>query len=75
MGAKRNALIQLLNIAGVGPIFGPIMGALFGPSAFIWIALGAVFAGGVHDYLIGMISVRNHGSHLPKFLPDVVSDH
>jgi len=65
MNPKRNALIQLLNIAGVGPIFGPIMGALFGPIAFVWIALGAVFAGGVHDYLIGMISVRNRGAHLP----------
>src|SRR5699024_7809321 len=58
MGKQRNALIQLLNIAGTGPIFGPIMGALFGPIAFIWIVVGAIFAGAVHDYLTGMISIR-----------------
>lgn len=66
MGSNRNSLIQLLNIAGVGPIFGPIMGALYGPVAFLWIALGAVFAGAVHDYLTGMISLRNRGAHLPE---------
>src|SRR5699024_2468738 len=56
MHKQKNALIQLLNIAGTGPIFGPIMGALFGPVAFLWIVLGSIFAGGVHDYLTGMIS-------------------
>ncbi|WP_199619424.1 carbon starvation CstA family protein [Paenibacillus alkalitolerans] len=66
MGSKRNSLIQLLNIAGVGPIFGPIMGALYGPVAFLWIVLGAIFAGAVHDYLTGMISIRNRGAHLPE---------
>lgn len=66
MGVNRNSLIQLLNIAGVGPIFGPIMGALYGPVAFLWIVLGAIFAGAVHDYLTGMISIRNHGAHLPE---------
>src|SRR5690606_37514416 len=66
MSTKKNSLIQLLNIAGVGPIFGPIMGALYGPVAFLWIVLGAIFAGGVHDYLTGMISVRNRGAHLPE---------
>ncbi|RSK25658.1 carbon starvation protein A [Bacillus sp. HMF5848] len=66
MDAKRNSLIQLLNIAGVGPIFGPIMGALYGPVAFIWIVVGCIFAGAVHDYLTGMISIRNHGAHLPE---------
>ncbi|WNF35794.1 carbon starvation CstA family protein [Bacillaceae bacterium IKA-2] len=66
MGTKRNSLIQLLNIAGVGPIFGPIMGALYGPVAFIWIVAGAIFAGAVHDYLTGMISIRNRGAHLPE---------
>ena len=66
MGTKRNALIQLLNIAGVGPIFGPILGALYGPVAFIWIVVGCIFAGAVHDYLTGMISIRNHGAHLPQ---------
>src|SRR5699024_1540417 len=73
--SKKNALIQLLNIAGTGPIFGPIMGALFGPVAFLWIVLGSIFAGGVHDYLTGMISIRNRGAHIPelagKFLGNV----
>lgn len=76
MGTKRNSLIQLLNIAGVGPIFGPIMGALYGPVAFLWIVLGCIFAGAVHDYLTGMISIRNRGAHLPelagKFLGKVM---
>jgi carbon starvation protein CstA len=72
MNTKKNSMIQLLNIAGVGPIFGPIMGALYGPVAFFWIVFGAIFAGAVHDYLTGMISIRNGGAHLPalagKFL-------
>lgn len=62
----KNAIIQLLNIAGTGPIFGPIMGALYGPIAYIWIIIGAIFAGAVHDYMIGMISLRNGGAHLPE---------
>jgi carbon starvation protein CstA len=66
MNTKKNSLIQLLNIAGVGPIFGPIMGALYGPVAFIWIVVGCIFAGAVHDYLTGMISIRNRGAHLPE---------
>jgi len=66
MGKQKNALIQLLNIAGTGPIFGPIMGALFGPVAFIWIVVGSIFAGAVHDYLTGMISIRNRGAHIPE---------
>lgn len=66
MGKQKNALIQLLNIAGTGPIFGPIMGALFGPVAFLWIVVGAIFAGAVHDYLTGMISIRNKGAHIPE---------
>lgn len=66
MSTAKNSLIQLLNIAGVGPIFGPIMGALYGPVAFLWIVLGAIFAGAVHDYLTGMISIRNRGAHLPE---------
>ncbi len=61
-------LIQLLNIAGVGPVFGPIMGALYGPTALLWIVLGSIFAGGVHDYFSGMLSSRYHG----KSTPDVV---
>lgn len=75
MHKQKNALIQLLNIAGTGPIFGPIMGALFGPVAFLWIVFGAIFAGAVHDYLTGMISIRNKGAHIPelagKFLGNV----
>jgi len=66
MNKHKNALIQLLNIAGTGPIFGPIMGALFGPIAFIWIVVGSIFAGAVHDYLTGMISIRNRGAHIPE---------
>jgi carbon starvation protein CstA len=66
MHKQKNALIQLLNIAGTGPIFGPIMGALYGPVAFLWIVLGSIFAGAVHDYLTGMISIRNKGAHIPE---------
>lgn len=66
MHKQKNALIQLLNIAGTGPIFGPIMGALYGPVAFLWIVLGTIFAGAVHDYLTGMISIRNKGAHIPE---------
>lgn len=65
MNSNKNAFIQILNIAGVGPIFGPILGALYGPSAFLWIVFGSIFAGGVHDYLTGMISLRYGGAHLP----------
>ena len=61
-------MIQLLNIAGVGPVFGPILGALYGPSALLWIVLGSIFAGGVHDYFAGMMSIRYNG----KSIPDVV---
>src|SRR5699024_1203590 len=66
MSKNKNWLIQLLNIAGTGPIFGPIMGALYGPVAFIWIVIGNIFAGAVHDYYLGMISVRNNEAHLPE---------
>ena len=59
-------MIQFLNIAGLGPIFGAIMGIFYGPSAFLWIVLGTIFAGGVHDYLSGMISLRKGGASLPE---------
>ena len=62
----RVFLIQFLNIAGLGPIFGAIMGIFFGPSAFLWIVFGTIFAGGVHDYLSGMISLRKDGASLPE---------
>lgn len=51
-------LIQFLNIAGLGPIFGAIMGVMYGPAAFLWIVFGTIFAGAVHDYLSGMMSLR-----------------
>lgn len=54
-------LIQFLNIAGLGPIFGAVAGAMWGPIAFLWIVLGSVLAGGVHDYFSGMLSLRNNG--------------
>ena len=57
----RVFLIQFLNIAGLGPIFGAVAGALWGPVAFLWIVLGSIFAGGVHDYFSGMLSVRHNG--------------
>ncbi|UOQ49150.1 carbon starvation protein A [Gracilibacillus caseinilyticus] len=66
MHKQKNAMIQLLNIAGTGPIFGPIMGALYGPVAFLWIVIGSIFAGAVHDYLTGMISIRHNGAHIPQ---------
>ncbi len=61
-------MIQFLNIAGTGPIFGAIMGAKFGPSAYLWIVLGCIFAGATHDYLSGMLSMRNGGAGLPTLI-------
>lgn len=61
-------LIQFLNIAGLGPIFGAIMGALYGPAAFLWIAFGCVFGGAVHDYFSGMLSVRHRGQSIPEIV-------
>ncbi|HHW01768.1 MAG TPA: carbon starvation protein A [Thermoanaerobacterales bacterium] len=66
MDKYRSALIQLLNIAGLGPIYGAISGALWGPAAFLWIVFGGIFAGAVHDYLAGMISLRNKGANVPE---------
>lgn len=59
-------LIELLNIAGTGPIFGAISGALFGPIVFVWIVLGCILGGAVHDYFSGMISSRNNGNSIVK---------
>lgn len=64
----KASLIQLLNIAGTGPIFGAIMGALYGPVAFIWIVIGSIFAGGVHDYFSGMLSLRHNGAQFPTLV-------
>lgn len=61
-------LIQFLNIAGTGPIFGTIQGILFGPAAYIWIVFGCIFGGAVHDYLSGMISLRRNGESLPEII-------
>lgn len=61
-------LIQFLNIAGLGPIFGAIMGVMYGPSAFLWIVFGSIFAGAVHDYMSGMLSVRYGGASLPEIV-------
>lgn len=65
MSKNKIWLIQLLNIAGTGPIFGPILGALYGPVAMLWIVFGCIFAGAVHDYMCGMLSVRNGGASMP----------
>ena len=59
-------LVQLLNIAGTGPIFGPLMGAVFGPVVFLWIVLGSILGGAVHDYMSGMISCRHGGSSIAE---------
>ena len=61
-------MIQFLNIAGLGPIFGAIMGAKFGTASFLWIVLGSIFAGSVHDYLSGMLSLRHNGESLPEII-------
>ncbi len=68
MPTWRVYLIQFLNIAGTGPIFGAIMGILFGPAAYLWIVFGCIFMGAVHDYLCGMISLRQDGASLPEMV-------
>lgn len=62
----RAFLIQLLNIAGLGPIFGALTGAIWGPQVYLWIVFGTIFAGAVHDYLVGMLSVRNDGASVSE---------
>ena len=66
MPAWKAFLVQLLNIAGTGPIFGALMGACFGPVVFLWIIFGSVLAGGVHDYMSGMISERHDGASIAE---------
>ena len=61
---KKAFLIQFLNIAGLGPVFGAILGAVYGPVCLLWIVFGSIFAGAVHDYLSGMLSLRHDGKSL-----------
>ncbi|KAA6316721.1 Carbon starvation protein A, partial [termite gut metagenome] len=68
MPAWKIFMIQFLNIAGLGPIFGAIMGAQFGTASYIWIVVGTIFAGGVHDYISGMLSIRHDGESLPEII-------
>lgn len=68
MPVWRVFLVQLLNIAGLGPIFGALAGALWGPSVFLWITFGTIFAGSVHDYLSGMISMRHGGKTIGEIV-------
>ena len=68
LSTSRSFLIQFLNIAGTGPIFGAIAGALWGPSAFLWIVFGCIFGGATHDFLIGMLSLRSKGSSIGELV-------
>lgn len=65
---KRGILIQFLNIAGLGPIFGAVAGAYWGPAAFVWIVLGCIFAGATHDFFAGMLSVRHNGATVAEII-------
>ena len=67
-------MIQFLNIAGTGPIFGAIMGAKFGPAAYLWIVFGCIFAGAVHDYFSGMLSMRHGGANQPEIIGSYLGD-
>lgn len=71
----KGNLIQLLNIAGLGPIYGAVAGALYGPVAFIWIVVGCIFAGGVHDYMSGMMSLRHGGAQFPTLVGKYLGKH
>ena len=68
MPTWKNFLIQLLNIAGLGPIFGAVLGATYGPVAFLWITFGGIFIGAMHDYISGVISLRNDGLSYPEIV-------
>lgn len=65
---KRGFLIQFLNIAGLGPIFGAVAGAYWGPAAFLWIVLGCIFAGATHDFFAGMLSVKHGGETVAEII-------
>ncbi|MBR5848147.1 MAG: carbon starvation protein A, partial [Bacteroidaceae bacterium] len=64
----KTFLIQLLNIAGLGPIFGALLGAAYGPVAFLWITLGGIFMGAMHDFIAGVISLKSNGLSLPEII-------
>lgn len=74
MSTWKNSLVQLLNIAGTGPILGPIQGILFGPIAFILIPIGAILGGSMHDYFSGMISMRENGAQMPRMVHKYLGD-
>ena len=67
-------MIQFLNIAGLGPIFGAILGAKFGSASFLWIVLGSIFAGATHDFLAGFLSLRKEGASLPEIVGMYLGD-
>lgn len=71
----KGNLIQLLNIAGLGPIYGAVAGALYGPVAFVWIVVGSIFAGAVHDYFSGMMSMRHGGAQFPTLVGRYLGKH
>ena len=71
---KKAFLIQFLNIAGLGPIFGAVAGAIWGPAAFLWIVFGCIFAGATHDYLSGMLSVRHDGATIAEIVGHYLGD-
>ena len=64
----KSFLVQFLNIAGLGPITGAVAGAMWGSSSFLWIVFGTIFAGAVHDYYTGMISMRNNGENMQELI-------
>ena len=74
MNKYRTLLIHFLNIAGLGPIFGAIQGALFGPVAYLWIVLGTIFVGGVHDFFSGFLSVRHDGLSMPGIITEYLGE-
>lgn len=68
MSMLKAFLVHFLNIAGLGPIFGVIQGAIFGPAAFLWITIGTIFIGAVHDFFSGFMSLRNDGLTMPGII-------